>query len=156
MPRRLAPEKQLELDRLNRTLSVMAAWADPLSGLPTDAETFAKVVAREVHARNLAGLRMILNDLVAMTQAASLQQRRDLDTQLRERAGVSLSSLMQRQSAAVARILKRGKLTSEQQYYLVREHMEFVADDPTHATHLPALYALLEAYEVTAAKRGQG
>src|SRR4051812_9251509 len=118
---RLSPEKKLELERLSRTLGVMAAWADPLSGLPPDGETFSKVIARESAAGNLRGLQMILNDMVAMTQASATDQRQDLDRQLRERAGVSLSSLMQRQFVAVERILKRGKLTSEQQYYLIRE-----------------------------------
>jgi hypothetical protein len=156
MSRRLSPEKQLELERLSRTLSVVAAWADPLSGLPPEGETFAKVIARESEARNLPGLQMILNDLVAMTQAAALDQRQDLDRQLQERAGVTLSSLMQRQFATVERILKRGKLTSEQQYYLVREHVEFIASDPAHAADVAALYALLEAYETLVAKRVRG
>jgi hypothetical protein len=156
MTRRLSAEKQLELERLSRTLSVMAAWADPLSGLPPEGETFAKVVARESEARNLPGLQMILNDMVAITQAAALDQRQDLDRQLKERAGVSLGSLMQRQFARVERILKRGKITSEQQYYLVREHMEFITNDPAYASDAAALYALLEAHENVVARRVRG
>jgi hypothetical protein len=63
---------------------------------------------------------------------------------------------MQRQFAAVERILKRGKLTSEQQYYLVREHVEFIATDPAYAADVAALYVLLGAYEAVTAKRAQG
>jgi hypothetical protein len=153
MTRRLSPEKQLELKRLSRTLGVIAAWADPLSGLPPEGDTFAKVVAAESEARNLPGLQMILNDMVAITQAAAPDQRQALDRQLKERAGVSLGSLMQRQFATVERILKRGKLTSEQQYYLVREHVEFIGTDPAYAADVAALHALLQAYESVVAKR---
>jgi hypothetical protein len=153
MTRRLSPEKQIELERLSRILSVMAAWADPLSGLPPEGETFAKVIARESEARNLPGLQMILNDMVAMTQAAALDQRQDLDRRLKERAGLGLRSLMKRQFSTVERIVKRGKLTSEQQYYLVREHVEFIRNDPAYAADVEALYALLEAYENVVSKR---
>jgi hypothetical protein len=153
MTRRLSPEKQLELERLSRILSIMAAWADLLSGLSPEGETFAKVIARESEARNLPGLQMILNDMVAMTQAAALDQRQDLDRQLKERAGLGLRSLMKRQFATVERILKRGKLTSEQQYYLVREHVEFICNDPACAAEVEALHALLEAYENAVSKR---
>ncbi|MDB4908078.1 MAG: hypothetical protein JWO05_2862 [Gemmatimonadetes bacterium] len=153
MTRRLSPEKQLELERLSRLLGIMAGWADTLSGLPPEGDTFTKAVTRASEAKNLPGLQMILNDLVAMTQAASLDQRQLLDRQLKERAGVSLGSLMQRQFATVERILKRGKLTSDQQYYLIREHIEVIADDQTYAADLPALYAMIEAYETLVAKR---
>lgn len=155
MPRRLSPEKQLELDRLARILGVIAAWAAPLTGLPPEGETLTRAVSRAYEAGNLPGLRMVLNDLVPMTQAATLNQRKDLDRQLREKAGVGLSALMQRQSAQAARLIERGQLTSEQQYYLVREHVELLADDPDQAADVPRLHALLEAYEARAARRAR-
>ena len=155
MPRRLSPEKQLELDRLARILGAIAAWMDPRSGLPPEGETFTKVVVREHARRNLPGLQMMFNDLVAMIPAATPAERRELDSQLQDQAGVSLGSLLERQFAQVDRLLQRGKLTSEQQYYLVREHVDFIADDPGRAEDVAKLYALLEAYEVRAARRAR-
>jgi hypothetical protein len=98
---------------------------------------------------------MMLNDLVTVIQAATPAQRHDLDVQLRSGADCSLSSLMQKQFAQIERILKRGELTSEQQYYLVREHVELIADDPEHVQDLPRLLAMLDAYELVAAKRAR-
>jgi hypothetical protein len=155
MTRRLAPEKQLEVDRLGRVLAVIATWADPLTGLPPEGETFSKAVARTCEARDLPGLRMMLNDLVPITEAATVAQRKDLDRALRENVGVTLASLMERQRAQIERLVKRGKLTSEQQYYLVREHLDLIADDPEQAASLPTLDAMVEAYEISAAKRGR-
>ncbi|MGZ3331903.1 MAG: hypothetical protein ACXU9Z_07630 [Gemmatimonadaceae bacterium] len=151
MPRRLSPEKQLELDRLARVLGVIAAYFDSLTGLPPDGETLAKAIAAAHHTGDLRGLRMAQGDLVGLIQAATSVQRRALDRVLREQTGTSLGSLLERQFEQVRRLLQRGKLTSEQQYYLVREHVELIADDPEHATALPELYALLDQYEVTAA-----
>jgi hypothetical protein len=99
---------------------------------------------------------MMLDDLVAMIPAATQAERHELDRRLKERAGVTLSSLMERQFAQIERLVRRGKLTSEQQYYLVREHVELIDDDPEYEAELPKLFALLEAYEIVAAKRGRG
>ena len=153
MPRRLSPEKQFELESLSRVLSVIAAYLDGLSGLGPDAPSLAKAVTRASEERNLRGLRMAQGDLIAMTQAATPAQRRELDHLLRDRVGVSLSSLMDRQEAQISRVRERGKLTSEQQYYLVREHVEFIGDDPERAEELRALSVMLEEYEAAAAKR---
>ena len=153
MPRRLSPEKQLELERLARILEAFAAWADPLMGLPPEGETLAKAVARAIEARNLSGLRMVLNDIMPMTQAATVGQRLELDTLLRERAGVRLVSLLERQNARIERLRHRGMLTSEEQYYLVREHIDLLKGEAEHVGVVAELYGLLEQYEMRALTR---
>ena len=155
MPRRLAPEKQLELDSLARVLGVIAAFSDTLMAGDARSETLAAVVAKAYAEKNLRGLRMVQGDLLAMTAAMTAAQRRELDSQLRNRAGVSLLSLLERQRERVARLRARGKLTSEQQYYLVREHIELLMDDPAHAAELTELRGLLEDFELRAAGRSQ-
>ena len=155
MPRRLSPEQNLERERLFRVLSVVGTYLDSQMGLSPEGETLAKATARAYEARNLRGLRMMEGDLGGLLQAASPTQRREVDRLLRERAGTSLSALMEKQFAQIRRLRQRGKLTSEQQYYLVREHVEFIADDAERASEAAELYALLEEYESAAAKRAQ-
>ena len=155
MPRRLAPEKQLELDTLARFLGVIAAFADTLMTGGARSETLAAVVAKTHADKNLRGLRMVHADLLAMTAAMTAAHRRELNAQLRDRAGVSLLSLLERQGQRIARLRARGKLTSEQQYYLVREHIELLMDDPARADELRELQGLLEDFELRAAKRAQ-
>ena len=155
MPRRLSPEQDLELERLFRMLSVVGAYLDSQMGLSPESETLAKATTRAYEARNLRGLRMMEGDLGGMLQAASPTQRREVDRLLRERAGTSVSALMERQFAQIRRLRQRGKLTSEQQYYLVREHVDFIADDADRASEAAELYALLEAYESAAGRRAQ-
>ena len=153
MPRRLSPEKQLELERLSRILRVFAAWADPLMRLPAEGETLGKAVERAIEAANLPGLRMMLNDLVPMTQAATTAQRMELDVLLREQAGVGLISLLERQNKQIERLRARGRLTSDEQYYLVREHVELLASDAAQAGVVAELFALLEQYERAGSKK---
>jgi hypothetical protein len=149
----VSPEKQLELERLSRILTAFAAWADPIMRLPPEGETLAKAVDRAIEERNRAGLRMVLNDLLPMTQAATTPQRLELDAALREHAGVSLLSLLERQSARIDRLRQRGKLTSEEQYFLVRDHIDLLAGEAEHTGGIVELHALLEQYEMNALKR---
>ena len=153
MSKRLSPEKALELDRLSRILGAFAAWADPIMALPPEGETCSKTVARVVRTRSVSGLRMLLNDLIPMIQGATTGQRRTLDELLREKAGVSLSALLERQNARIQRLRQRGKLTSEEQYYLVREHIDLIEGDAEHTELVSELYGLLYQYEETAIKR---
>ena len=155
MPKQLPPEKQLELERLTRILEAFAAWADPILALPPHGETLAKTLARVVQTRSVPGLRMMLNDLLPMTRGATPAQRREFDALLRERAGVSLSSLLERQTARIERLRKRGKLTSEEQYYLVREHIDLIEGEAEHAEVVAELYTLLEQYEERVLKASQ-
>jgi hypothetical protein len=148
----LSPEKQLELERLSRILKAFAAWADPIMRLPPERETLAKAVDRAIEERNLPGLRMVLNDLLP-TQAATTPQRLELDAALREHAGVSLLSLLERQTARIDRLRQRGKLTSEEQYFLVRDHIDLLAGEAKHTGVIAELHALLEQYEMNALKR---
>jgi hypothetical protein len=151
MPRRLAPEKLLELDSLARVLGVIAAYTDTLMAGPARSETLAAVVATAYAEKNLRGLRIVQGDLLAMTAAMTAAQRRELDSRLRGHAGVSLLSLLARQRERVARLRTRGKLTSEQQYYLVREHIELLMDDPAHAAELTEFRGMLEDFDLRAA-----
>ena len=151
MPRRLSPEHQLELESLYRVLRVFGDFLDPL--LPPTGGTFSAALRRAYEGRDLRGLRLARSDLLAMAQAGTASQRRQLDGMLRERAGVSLDDLSERQLKRIAQIRARGKLTSEEQYYLVRERFEFIADDPARAEERGELQAMLHAYEERVARR---
>jgi hypothetical protein len=84
VPRQLSPEKQLELDRLYRVVSVIAEWYDGLA--PRAPGTLMAPGMRAAYEkRALSGLRMAQSDMIEMLTAAA-QQRRELDALLRARA----------------------------------------------------------------------
>ena len=98
---------------------------------------------------------MAYNDLVEMTNAGSATQRRDLDALLRVEANTSLEALHAKTVRRVDRVRVRGKLTSEEQYYLVREHVESLADAPERAAEVQQLWALLHEFEERSAARAK-
>ena len=154
MPHKLSAEQQLELETLYRSASVIAGFFDALTpSLP--AGGFGAALLRALEQRDLRGMRMAHNDLVAATQAATSVQKRELDEALRDQAGVSLVSLVGRQYQRVERIRARGRVTSEEQYYLVREYIEFAALDPERAAEVPQLAAMLKDFEQRAVAAAQ-
>ena len=124
-----------------------------MKSAPVPGHSLAAIVSQAADDGDLPGLRMMLRDMVGLAQAGTLAERIELDQRLRQNAGTSLSDLLSRQFAQVERLRKRGRLTNEQQYYLVREHVEFLQHDLDHAAELPALEALLREYEDRASKR---
>ena len=152
MPRKLSPEHRLELESLYRVAASIAAWYDELASLP-NLPRMSATMHRVYKARDLRGLRMAYNDLVEMTRAANATQRRDLDARLRVEANTSLMALDQKTVERIQRIRARGKVTSDEQYYLVREHVEFIATNPGRADEARELLGLLEAYEQRAIRK---
>ena len=121
MSRRVSPEKQLELDSLYRVVAVIAEWLD-------------EHMSEQLRGQWLAATRKAYSDGV-------------LDGRLRARAGTNLEILQVKMAERIERIRKRGKLTSEEQYYLVREHVEFIFDTPGRADEVEQLLTMMNDFE---------
>ena len=154
MLRKLSPEHRLELDTLYRVATIIAAWYDELAAMP-DVPRMADAVRGAYEERDLRGLRMAYNDLVELPRAATAAQRRDLDARLRGEANTSLEALDRKTLERIQRIRTRGKVTSEEQYYLVREHIEFIGAAPDRADELRDLIGLVDAYEQRANRKSR-
>jgi len=146
MPRRLQPEKQLELDSLYGVVAVITEWYDDLASGDLRGQWTA-VMRRAYEDRDLRGMRMAYNDLVEMTKAADTEQRRDLDARLRARANTSVALLHNKTAQRVERIRTRGKITSEEQYYLVREYVAFSHGTPEMEAEAQQLFKMLHDFE---------
>jgi hypothetical protein len=87
----------------------------------------------------LQGLRMAINDCIEMTSTWPPGQVAELDNQLRQRGLLTLSNLRRRYSKRLQSVLKRGRITTEVEYYLVRgavEDTELTRDDVTRMQRL--------------------
>ena len=155
MTRKLSPEKQLELESLHKVAAVISAWLDSKHPAPLPDGGFAGATERAFARGDLRGLRMAHNDLIASLEAASPDEKREIDDLLRRRAGVSIGTLLARRFQRVGRILARGELTSEEQYYLVREYVEFAEHDPSKADEVGRLWRMLQAFEERGAARAR-
>jgi hypothetical protein len=152
MSRRVSPEKQLELDSLYRVVAVIAEWLDEHMSEQLRGQ-WLTATRKAYSDGDLRGIRMMYNDLVEMTNEADAQERRVLDGRLRARAGTNLEILQVKMAERIERIRKRGKLTSEEQYYLVREHVEFIFDTPGRSGEVEQLLTMMNDFEERSAAR---
>jgi hypothetical protein len=67
-----------------------------------------------------AGLRQAINDIIEMTRHLSNSEVQRIDSELRQRNLITLTALRRRFSKAYAKILKRGTLRDETEYYLIQ------------------------------------
>ena len=153
MPRRLSPENQLELDRLRTELGTIVGVLERDLDQPL---MFTDVIENTHAAQNLRGLRMMAADVLGMLQVADAAQRKEIDALLRERTGRSLADFDTRAATRVERILKRGRITGEEQYFFVREYLERISTDSSQQTTVERLEQLLAAFAERAAAGTRG
>ena len=73
------------------------------------------------------GLRQAINDCVERSLRFDRVEVERFDAELRARGIVTLSEVRRRYSKAYAKIMKRGSIKNDTEYYLIRN----VLDDPT-------------------------
>jgi hypothetical protein len=105
----------------------------------------AMFAARPAAARK--GLRMAIGDIVEMLDATSPDYVDRLDARLREIGGMTLTEARSLFSRRLKQAIRRGKIGSEDEYYLVRNAAEDAARDEQQR-----LWGLIAEYESRVAK----
>ena len=98
-----------------------------------------------------AGLRQAIHDCVEMSFRFDQAEVEKLDSELRERGIVTLSEIRRLYSKGYAKILKRGQIKDETEYYLMCN----VLHDPTAkpSEELELLEKLISTYENSSPRR---
>jgi len=148
LPRKLSPENRLELERLGRELSAVVGVL-----LPPDDLGLRTVIDGAVRDGNLRGIRMMAGDVLEMLAVATPEQRAGIDAQLRASNCRSLAEIDTRSRARLDRLLARGSLRGEEQYYFARGQLELIQDAPERRQQAARLRALLEEFEASLASR---
>ncbi len=122
-------ESDLEYAKMKGFLSFYAERYLKVEGLSPDKQPIASLEALEKKSMKMAfnGLRQTINDCVEMSLHFDHAEVESLDSELRKRGIVTLSELRRRYSKSYAKIVKRGQIKNETEYYLVRN----VLYDPT-------------------------
>jgi hypothetical protein len=122
MPRQMSPEREREYAELHGFIDFVATHitgidpSDPVH--PTNVGK--RIVAEYGKSKALEGLKQAVNDTVEDLGEQTPEFCEKLDSELRERGLVSLSEVRRRYAASYRRILKRGHIKSETEYYLLR------------------------------------
>ncbi|MBA4760721.1 hypothetical protein [Sphingomonas sp.] len=99
----------------------------------------------------MRGLRMAINDLVEMTADMSSDAVARFDAKVAAAGGMALSEARALFSKRLKAVLKRSQIADEREYYLVRNAVEFVAEEAK-----AALWDLLAQFEAKHAEAPSG
>jgi hypothetical protein len=125
-------EAEFEYVNLKNFLLYYAERYLKIENLPPERRPIACLEALEKTNMKMAfsGLRQAIHDCVEMSFRFDHAEVERLDSQLRGRGLITLSELRRRYSKNYTRIIRRGRIKNEVEYYLIRN----VIEDPTAKT----------------------
>ena len=103
-------------------------------------------IAVKYPARARQGLEMAINDTIELTQSWPQKRVQEIDDSLQANGLPTLSEIRARFSKEIRRVLKRGQINSDVEYYAVRNAVEM-----SDSEELGQLTQLIAAYETKAA-----
>lgn len=116
-------------------LKAFFVWATkhilPTSSLPPDQHPEAVLAGFEVEsmAKARVGLAMAIGDIIEMTENFSTAQVAAIDATLEAEGIVTLSAVRARFWSRIRRVLKRGTIRGERDYYAVRNVVEALPEE---------------------------
>lgn len=118
----MLPDKEREYSDLISFVSIFATHARKID--PADsahpANVASHIAATMGKSKALVGARQAANDVIESLQGFTQQQRVAFDAKLHEVGVVGLAEIRRRYSGQYKRILKRGVIRNETEFYLVR------------------------------------
>jgi len=150
MPRHMSPAREREFEELRAFVCFYSThiWKiDPASEIHP-ANTGKQIVEKVGRSRALEGWRQAANDILEETSYLSSTALAELDRILRSQGVLSISELRYRQSASFRRILKRGRIRDETEYYLINGIVVDMANGIPDEER-DVLQRLMDAFEKT-------
>jgi len=109
----------------------MAKFRDARFNSPVSmVASLEKVLATaEVKGRRIpiAGLRQAAHDMVAWSRTVPAELTREADAHLKKRGSLTLTAMINRVSSIVPRVLKRGRIRNDEEFYVMKELLNDVA-----------------------------
>ncbi|MDB5754102.1 MAG: hypothetical protein JWP34_3750 [Massilia sp.] len=146
----MSPERESEYSELLAYVSFFATavWKISPATDTHPAQTITKIISEFGKSKALVGLRQAANDTIEETSNWSSESRTNLDETLKGAGIITLSEIARRYASVYKRILKRGKIKNETEYYLVNgilvdQGSEISDEERTR------LQELIDAYEVS-------
>jgi hypothetical protein len=147
MPRAMSPERELEYQQL---FAFVAFCATHVMGIdPADINhpknTGERIVQDFGKSKALEGMRQATNDIVEMLSDKQSAYIAELDATLLNAKVITASEVRRRYAASYRRIVKRGKVQNDTEYYLVKGIVSDLSSSITKHERV-GLEQLLRAY----------
>jgi hypothetical protein len=144
----MSPEREREYGELNAFLDFIFTHVkgiDPASSIhPTNVGK--RIVAEFGRSKALEGLKQAINDTVEDLSDSPPEYLARLDAALRDNALLTFSEVRRRYAASYRKVLKRGSIKTETEYYLVRGILSDFSSLATEEERL-TLEAMLSRFE---------
>ncbi len=149
MPRKMSPEREKEYADLASFVDFYATYVmriDPSSAIhPTNVGL--RIAAEHGRSKALEGLKMAVNDIVEELRTLPVDGVQLIDAAAQGKGLLTLSTIRRRYSASYARVLKRGIIRDDAEYYLIAGQL---ADQSAGCAEeeVAVLQRLVDEYEV--------
>lgn len=154
MPRTITDNQRDQWSSVHRQALVLAEFFDGkasafVGGQPLPMAGAIRAAAEPAHpfASRFAGLREALADLLEMASYLPASDLRELDAYVRVHLSIGLDDLQAKRLARIGAIRAKGKISTDEQFRLVKGRHEQIWDDPLRAEEAVVLAKLLEDYE---------
>lgn len=97
-------------------------------------------------ARAAVGLAMMINDCIEMASGWSLEKILGIDAELKNSGIITLSELRRQYSRQYAKVVKRGRINNEEEYFLLKGVLEGGALEMT-TSEKETIDNILDCYE---------
>ena len=95
----------------------------------------------------IRGMRMAFNDTLDMAKDLSYAQKEELNAILREKFGTDLNEQNNKNYKKIKRVIQRGQIKTDEEYYLLKERIDEIYDDESKREEVEELGTLLLNYE---------
>jgi hypothetical protein len=95
----------------------------------------------------IRGMRMAFNDTLDMAKDLSYAQKEELNAILREKFGTDLNEQNNKNYKKIKRVLQRGKIKTDEEFYLLKERIDEIYEDESKSEEVDELGTLLLNYE---------
>lgn len=124
-------------------LEVMAQIEPPFANT---AREFTQLLEKLALLQDLKGMREMARELREMMIAVPPDRRPEVLAHVRKVSGFPLEVEEAKDTAAARRILARGKIRNDREYYLLRGHLSILEAQDAAQSDLSSVHALLDSY----------
>jgi len=96
---------------------------------------------------NFRGLKLAYGDTTAMIRDMTIHEQREIDNLLREKFGSGLDEVFAESDRKADKILRRGKIKSEEEFYFLREYFESIWEDDKHRERAALIDEMLAEFD---------